>query len=110
RPDGSDSSIQCDLRVINLEPGNFPSFAALSYVWGIATATEGHFVSCGVYTLRVTPNCHSALWHLRERLGGFTIWIDALCINQKDEEEKMYQISMMGDIYSKAETMYVWLG
>ncbi|KAF2108510.1 heterokaryon incompatibility protein-domain-containing protein [Lophiotrema nucula] len=109
RLDDSDSSIQCDLRVINLNSENYPSFAALSYVWGIEAA-EGHFITCGGCTLRVTPNCHSALRYLKEKLGNFTIWIDAICINQKDEGEKMNQILLMGEIYSKAETMYVWLG
>jgi hypothetical protein len=60
RPDDSHSSIQCDLRVVNLDSENHPSFAALSYVWEIEAA-EGHFITCGDCTLRVTPNCHSAL-------------------------------------------------
>jgi hypothetical protein len=107
--DGSDSPIRCDLRVIDLDSENHPPFAALSYVWGVEAA-EGHFVTCGGFTLRVTPNCQSALRHLRDKLGKFTIWIDAICINQQDECEKMNQISLMGDVYSKAETMYVWLG
>lgn len=109
RPDDSDSSIQCDLRVINLDSDDYPSFAALSYVWGI-DAAEGHFITCGDCTLRVTPNCHSALRHLRDKLGNFTIWIDAICINQRDESEKMSQILLMGDIYSKAKITYIWLG
>lgn len=37
-------------------------------------------------------------------------WIDAICINQDDTEEKNQQVSMMGDIYTKSVTTWVWLG
>lgn len=37
------------------------------------------------------------------------IWIDAICINQ-DEEEKINQISLMNQIYRRAETVWLWLG
>jgi hypothetical protein len=38
------------------------------------------------------------------------IWIDQLCINQEDLEERGHQVSMMGEIYSSAFWMLVWLG
>lgn len=101
--------IQCGLRVIDLDSESQPQFAALSYVWGIETA-RSHSIICNSFAIAVTANCHSALQHLRKKLGKFTIWIDAICINQQDEEEKMKQIQFMGDIYSKAETVYTWLG
>jgi hypothetical protein len=37
-------------------------------------------------------------------------WIDSLCINQKDENEKSSQISMIGQIFYTAEQTMVWLG
>lgn len=37
-------------------------------------------------------------------------WIDAICINQDDTEEKTQQVSMMGDIYIKSVTTWIWLG
>jgi hypothetical protein len=37
-------------------------------------------------------------------------WIDAICINQNDEDEKMQEIARMGDIYTKAEVVTAWLG
>jgi len=42
-------------------------------------------------------------------LGSFR-WRDALCINQKDAEEKVQQISQIGDIYRLADRVYAWLG
>lgn len=38
------------------------------------------------------------------------IWIDAVCINQEDLAERSSQVQMMGEIYSKADRVNVWLG
>jgi hypothetical protein len=38
------------------------------------------------------------------------IWIDAVCINQKDKAEKVTQIAIMGNIYRQAAKVVVWLG
>ncbi|KAK8245475.1 heterokaryon incompatibility protein-domain-containing protein [Phyllosticta capitalensis] len=38
------------------------------------------------------------------------IWVDAICMNQDDEEEKKKQIPLMEEIYTWAECTYVWLG
>jgi len=99
--------IRGDLCVVDLD--NCQPFLALSYVWGQVAAVP-HTVQCGAFSVNVTPNCHSALWHLRKKLGAFTIWIDSICINQQDKKDKEHQIPLMGQIYSGAHTVYVWLG
>lgn len=38
------------------------------------------------------------------------IWIDAICINQKDAEEKGLQLRLMAHIYGAAQTVVAWLG
>jgi hypothetical protein len=38
------------------------------------------------------------------------LWVDAICINQCDTIEKATQVSMMADIYRRAEVVQVWLG
>ena len=38
------------------------------------------------------------------------IWVDAICINQSDAEEKAVQIPLMHRIYSSAQTVLVWPG
>ena len=48
---------------------------------------------------------------MRLTQAGIThLWVDALCINQDDQEERARQIAMMGDIYSHAANVIVWLG
>ena len=38
------------------------------------------------------------------------LWIDALCINQSDLQERSQQVRFMKLIYEKAKTVYTWLG
>jgi Heterokaryon incompatibility protein (HET) len=86
-----------------------PYFAALSYTWGTFSDTK-YSVLCNNFPIEVTKNCWSALWHLRKMVKPLVIWIDAICINQEDKEEKGGQIPLMGRIYSSAEVVYIWLG
>jgi hypothetical protein len=37
-------------------------------------------------------------------------WLDAICINQADLEEKAVQIPLMKQIYSNADIVVIWLG
>jgi hypothetical protein len=38
------------------------------------------------------------------------IWVDALCINQDDDEEKAVQVQKMDRIFSFAQQVVIWLG
>jgi hypothetical protein len=38
------------------------------------------------------------------------VWIDALCINQSDDEEKTEQVRRMGEVYAQAKQVIVYLG
>ncbi|KAH7012701.1 heterokaryon incompatibility, partial [Microdochium trichocladiopsis] len=83
-------------------------YEALSYTWG---ATEGiqRAITVDNGKIQVTPNLHTALCHLRTDKPRL-LWIDALCINQNDQEEKAQQIALMGNIYRKAEQVVAFLG
>jgi hypothetical protein len=105
--EGLDGPLRCDLTVAELACK--PSYTALSYVWGVMSPIPDT-IACGTVDLPLTGNAHSALRHLRAKLGAFTIWIDAVCINQLDSKEKMHQIPLMGDIYQGAAATYFWLG
>ena len=83
-------------------------YEALSYVWGSSETPQSIFISEG--TLQVTPNLHAALLHLRDCGLPRILWIDAICINQADDQEKAYQIQSMAKIYGKASQVVVWLG
>lgn len=60
--------------------------------------------------MMITENLHSALTQLRLVDQPRLIWIDQLCINQSDLEERSSQVLLMCDIYHGAQEVVVWLG
>jgi hypothetical protein len=100
------SSISGSLHETSLQ--NPAAYDALSYQWG---ALEPSFsIGIGNGSIQVTKNCHEALLKLRHRTRKQTLWLDAICINQRDEKDKSHQVAMMADIYAKADRVIVWLG
>jgi hypothetical protein len=43
-------------------------------------------------------------------VSGVFLWVNAICINQDDVRERNDQVSLMDDIYGKAQQKLVWLG
>jgi hypothetical protein len=86
-------------------------FMALSYTWGDPSITREIVVN-GVSML-VTENVDACLKVFRDKpyiKNGWKLWIDALCINQKDIIERGSQVKRMREIYTKAWTPIIWLG
>lgn len=67
-------------------------------------------IVCNGKYLEVSANLHAALLGLGEALHGRYMWTDAICINQTDASEKTEQVRRMDEIYSRAETVFIWLG
>ena len=119
RQGGPDDTIECTLttRPLTVPESPFPfdqalPYEALSYHWGSGEAsfrikiyTEGFPGS-----FRIRPNLHAALNQLRLSDRPRRLWIDAICINQEDNDEKNAQVSLMADIFSRATSVCVWLG
>jgi hypothetical protein len=99
------SSIKCNLRVVSLS--NNPRYEALSYVWGDAKDTLP--ISLARKEFMVTRNLEHGLRLLRSRGIEFA-WVDAICIDQDNLEERKEQVGIMSDNYSKATNVVVWLG
>jgi hypothetical protein len=60
--------------------------------------------------VNIRENLWSALVNLRHAREERVLWIDAICINQADVEERNRQVQLMAYIYSRATTVIVWLG
>lgn len=105
----SDAPIQCSLITYRLHQDEKPNlYEALSYVWGDPNITRKIIVAdCSV---NVTVNLHAALQQIRDRYFERLLWVDALCINQRDPDEIAVQILSMGRIYGQASCVLVWLG
>ncbi|KAK4449839.1 heterokaryon incompatibility protein-domain-containing protein [Podospora aff. communis PSN243] len=83
-------------------------YAALSYCWAGLSGTE-NILLCG-QQFPVGKNLWEALRQFRSPDSAVRIWIDAICINQDDIQERSYQVRMMTLVYSLATTVKVWIG
>jgi hypothetical protein len=93
----TDHEIVCTMYTVDLD--SQPEYRALSYEWGSSTPTVT--IQCNDSNFEVTTNLAAALHRLRKLDGPKIFWIDALCINQKDLEERNQQVAQMGRIYSQ---------
>lgn len=85
-----------------------PVYEALSYTWG--DSKKERSISCGSESIAITANLATALVRLRNTDKPRTLWIDQICINQDDVHERNKQVALMHRIYSKAESVVIWLG
>ena len=84
--------IRCELQVHNLK--NAPAYEALSYVWGSPDPASD--VMCNGVLMKIGPSLAGALRRLQNHdHTSRLLWIDALCINQDDLEERSSQVSFM---------------
>jgi hypothetical protein len=102
-----DVPLQCTLEVVTLENSEV-DYKALSYNWGEKQ-------SCFKIQLEgqpcfVTSNLYLALQHIRDPTEPRLFFVDALCINQNDIEERGSQVQRMFDIYRRATQVVIFLG
>jgi hypothetical protein len=95
-------------RIFHASLHDRPNFVALSYVWG--DPNDVRIILVENSGVRVTKNLYDAIMALRRARDRIVIWIDALCINQSDNEEKSWQVGLMADIYRQATSVTAWLG
>ncbi|KAJ2992732.1 hypothetical protein NUW58_g2070 [Xylaria curta] len=104
-PGSLDEPIECNLKVRSIKDDGIPE--TLSYVWGTEMSHEDILVDRQLFS--VTRNLFEILRSLRHLNTTRTIWIDAICINQSDFEEKGRQVRLMRDIYSNAKGTVIYL-
>lgn len=86
-----------------------PEYAAMSYAWGRETQSRAFF--CNGQNFAVSGHVLDALNHvMRDYLTRKWVWIDAICINQADDDEKAIQVAAMQSIYCRAQEVLIWLG
>ncbi|KAI9147150.1 HET-domain-containing protein [Paramyrothecium foliicola] len=106
-PTGSNllETISCTFSTVSLD--KCPSYEALSYVWG---TTKDRTVVLNNTAVTITRNLYDALYELRSEIEERVLWVDALCINQADTDERTQQVSQMKHIYERAACVLVFLG
>ncbi|KAI4204691.1 MAG: hypothetical protein LQ350_001006 [Teloschistes chrysophthalmus] len=84
-------------------------YTALSYAWG-DPSNSGVIVLNGGYEMSITRNLEAALRQFRSRTECTRLWVDAICINQADDDEKGRHVAMMRSFYLSVSSTWVWLG
>ena len=90
------------------ERSSLPDFNAISYVCGQAFPHNAVYING--HEFYVGDNCFYALKQVCLHYPGSYVWIDAICINQQDLEEKSAQVSAMGGIYRSALRVLACIG
>ncbi|KAL2062121.1 hypothetical protein VTL71DRAFT_6387 [Oculimacula yallundae] len=100
--------IRCSL--FHTSFGSAPPYVALSYVWGESSGS--HSIHVDADHVSITSNLKHALQRLRPKPGeeDLVMWVDAICINQKDIPERNSQTANMRAIYQQAKSVAVFLG
>lgn len=83
-------------------------YEALSYTWGSTEKTDK--IKVNACEFDVTQNLYLALQYLRLENEDRILWVDGLCIDQMNHEEKGHQVQQMSNVYRRAERVVIWLG
>lgn len=115
----NDSPLVCDIVEVRRTEADYE---ALSYVWGPPTFTHRILEKASRSYVPITENLFYALHTLRKhkrrlRVQGYhcsdkslSLWVDAVCIDQSNVEERNHQVKNMAGIFSQASRVLAWLG
>lgn len=100
--------------LVDYERENCPEYETASYTWG---GEDGDATPCkpGYFgdfwdVLFLTRNCWSLLQYLRPQMGTRVLWVDAICINQNNIQERGAQVSIMTHIYRNCQRVVIYPG
>ena len=98
--------LECDIDSITLADESFAEeYEALSYCWGDPTSVSSIFVGAAI---TISSNLCQILHNLRKETAVRKLWIDAICINQADEDEKASHVRRMNRVYRAATNVLIW--
>ena len=97
----------CEIHHFDLKTAASMDYCALSYVWG--EPIRDQTVTLSKFPFKVTSHLYKALQRLRF-FGWKLVWIDAICIDQSNIPERNAQVTLMGRIYSSAQSTAIYLG
>lgn len=100
------ADIHCRLQDYQLDLA--PPYEAFSCTWGDKKSMCR--ISLNDLSFHIRPNLGNVLRRLRQSSSTRILWIDAICINQSNEDEKSIQVPLTGNIYTRAEQAIAWLG
>jgi Heterokaryon incompatibility protein (HET) len=121
RIEPSSDIFSCSLHNVTFSTDSKLRYKALSYTWGPPLPTCTVLVNGKPFLIR--ENLYHFLDTLRgedtelqrffsrKRVGATDLfWVDQICIDQLNPLEKNHQVNFMGQIYSNASEVLLWLG
>ncbi|KAH7394789.1 heterokaryon incompatibility protein-domain-containing protein [Pyrenochaeta sp. MPI-SDFR-AT-0127] len=100
--------ISLTLQPFSLQPPELPFFEAVSYTWDDPMITTP--VTCSGMTIQVMKSVENLLRRFRLAADTRLLWVDAMCINQEDLQERNDQVRAMDIIYQRASRVLIYLG
>ncbi|KAH6858888.1 heterokaryon incompatibility protein-domain-containing protein [Alternaria rosae] len=102
----SDGFIQCQMR----HASTTSIYFCLSYVWGADDSCQ--WILVNGQRFRIRQNLYNFLEEAvqQPQLQPHWFWIDAICIDQINSDERNHQVNQMGAIFAGAVQVVAWLG
>lgn len=85
-----------------------PHYETVSYCWGDASIRGNIILNDHLFDLPASTE--NTLRRMRYDDTDRVLWIDAICINQTDIDERSHQVAMMDSIYRSGVRNLIWLG
>jgi hypothetical protein len=108
---------ECDIKLRIWERTRDEQYRCLSYTWSVpfpevrvytdaserdanplSSSADSHGIVVNGRRFNVGTNLYRFLELARRKYPNTPLWIDAICINQKDDHEKGQQVARMADI------------
>ena len=99
---------QLSLTIQHFARDKAPAYTALSYEWGKGPDSHNILLNNQKFALRrnLWLTLHHVLWFYECDY----LWVDAICTNQNNVQERNEQVSKMGQTYKDATAVLAWLG
>jgi hypothetical protein len=106
-PGARGTKIHCSLVCLSLSE-NHIDYEALSYAWS-NPAERSVIALSNNENFQIPSRLEAALQDLRLDERHLMIWIDAICIDQSNIEERNAQVQLMRRVYRQATAVRIWL-
>jgi hypothetical protein len=107
-PGSGNSILTCKLEHAFIDQRPPPLYETISYVCGDPHAKS--VIKLHDTEIQVLASSEAALRRMRQPTTERVLWIDAICINQEDTDERSHQVGMMYAIYKNTSRNLIWLG
>jgi hypothetical protein len=111
QPGTTEDAIEGDFQIRSLQDATL-SYETLSYAWRDIDYNESatRTIKISGQSAEISSTLFNAIKRLRHDEEVRCLWIDAICINQSDDDEKTQQVNMMRRIYKQCNQCAIWLG